>query len=118
MTKIKHLLPILCLLCLLAGCIHTPQSEWQTDYPALESGIGLTQFQIDLQQEYDELYEFVNSEQQEYLKNEVKPILQRSQNMISAYNEAVLNGSLPPHSEREIRRLLRRVSQKLLETEK
>lgn len=110
---IKYNLILITAIFFLTACIHEPQSE----YPRLETGIGLTQTQIDLQNEYDELYQFVDSETQQYMENSVKPLLERSRNAIHVYNQAVLADRLPQYTEREIRMMFREISYKLLEVQ-
>ena len=111
MQNQKRLIGILVLVLLFTGC-----SLWkpQTEYPAIEAGLRMTQWQMDLQREYNEIYPFLTPDQQQYMKEEIAPLIDNAKYMIGAYNAAVLNDERPIYTETEIRMLLREVSFKLL----
>ena len=100
-------------LMLLSGCVM--MQPYQTDYPAIETGIYLTQIQMDLQKQYVEMYEFVSEEDQAKMEREIAPMLNNLKHRIHAYNVAIDEGTLPPHSEDELRMLARRISMKIFE---
>ena len=97
---------------MLSGC---GMMQPQTPYPWLESGIGLTEMQIMLQNEYDQTYQFVNNESKQKLEQEVKPMLLESQGIIHRYNRAVLMDLPTAYTEQEIILILRQVGRKIVE---
>jgi len=86
----------------------------QTQYPAIEAGLRLTQWQMNLQQEYNEIKPYVTKEQQEYMEEEIAPLLDEAKYQIWVYNEAILENERPIYTEAEIRKLLREISFKML----
>jgi len=110
----RNFLIVFVLAFVLAGC-----SLWkpQTEYTALESGIRMTEWQMELQREYYETKPYLTQEQQQYMEEEVAPLLDRAKHMIGAYNMAVLEDERPIYTETEIRRLLSTISYRLLKPE-
>jgi len=105
------LVPVL-LVCF--GCATT----YQTPHPAIETGIYLTQLQMDLQAQYIELYPFLSESEQEFMRDEIAPMINNMKYRVNLYNEAVLVGERPQYTEAEIRMLARQISFKLLEVQK
>ena len=104
--------PVLLLALLISGCA---TMQPQTEYPWLEAGIDLTQMQIMLQKEFDELKMFVDDETRATLDREIRPLLLESQGIIYRYNQAVLMDLPTAFTEQEIKLMLRRIGQKMME---
>lgn len=107
----KRLLILPLLLIIFSGC-----GMWkpETSYPAIEAGLRMTQWQMSLQSEYNEVKPYVTPEQQKYMEEVIAPLLDKAKYQIWVYNEAVLNDERPLYTETQIRQLLREISFKML----
>jgi len=97
---------------LLCACM---PKEPQTDYPRIETGIYLTWLQMDLQQQYLELYQFVSAEEQAFMEKEIAPLINNMKHRVHLYNQAVLMDQPPEYTEAEIRLLARQIIFKISE---
>ena len=104
--------PALFLALMLMGC---PQQPYQTPYPVIETGIYLTQLQMDLQQHYLELYQFVSAEEQAFMEKKIAPLINNMKHRVHLYNQAVLMDQPPEYTEAEIRLLARQIIFKISE---
>ncbi len=89
--------------------------QYQTSYPTLETGIYLTELQMSLQQQYNEMYPFVTEAEQAQMRKEIAPLINNMKYRVHLYNQAVQAGRVPPHTEEELVRLARQISLKFLE---
>ncbi len=89
--------------------------QYQTSYPTLETGIYLTELQMNLQQQYNEMYPFVTESEQAQMQREIAPLINNMKYRVHLYNQAVQAGRVPPHTEEELVRLAREISFRFLE---
>jgi len=96
---------ILPVLLLLASC--TWMQPPQPDHQPIEAGIRLTIWQMDLQEQYNDMLKGATEEQAEQLRENVAPLLDEAKYELALYNDAVLVGERPLYKEHEIRDKLR-----------
>ena len=110
MRKLYYL-PLM--LILLSGC--SMMQPYKTEHPMTETGIYLSRLQMDLQQQYLEIYQFVSAEEQAFMEKEIAPLINNMKYRVHLYNQAVSMDQAPEHTEAEIRMLARQIAFKLSE---
>jgi len=110
--KKLYYLPVMLMLFMLMGC---PPQGFQTEHPMIETGIYLSRLQMDLQQQYLELHQFVSAEEQAFMEKEIAPLINNMKHRVHLYNQAVLMDQAPEYTETEIRLLARQIAFKLSE---
>lgn len=97
----------------MVGCV----SKTVTDYPEIERPIQLTEFYLDLYEQYELLYEFSGTDVRNDMKEHIAPLMNEAKEMLIDYNEIIIAGGEDREKKKLIAQKLREISYRLSEVE-
>lgn len=98
---------------LLTGCFQTI-----TDFPEIERPIQMTEFYLDLHNQYETIFNHSSAEIQDFMMENIAPSMNSVKRMIITYNEIILAGGEDPDKKRAILTILRDISSKLTQVKR